>query len=108
MVELTSQFYQSLLTISKFFVWCWKISRIKSIQTQIAATGIRKISNYILADRAFDKPNTIDLLFGQSDYTYTKKSRKVKGGVTLLTDTIPNWTVATTWNQLSWQPVHHI
>ena len=94
MVELTSQFYQSLLSISKFFVWCWKISRINSIQTQIAATGIRKISNYNLADRAFDKPNTIVLLFGQSDYTYTVKSRKVKGGTTLLTDTISNWTVS--------------
>ena len=32
-VEWLSQFQQNLVKISKFVVWCWKTSRITSIQT---------------------------------------------------------------------------
>ena len=54
----------------KFLAWCWKTSRIKSTQTPKSQPDLRKVINYNLADLAFDKPNTIDLLLGQSVYTH--------------------------------------
>ena len=62
--------------------------------SQIAATDLRKVSNYNLADPAFDKTNTIDLLFRQAVQTQIVKSRNVKEGTILLTDTILGWTVS--------------
>ena len=61
--------------------------------TQIAATHLRKVSNYNLADPVFDKPKTIDFLLGHSVYTHIVKSRIIKEGTMLLADTILGWTV---------------
>ena len=55
---------------------------------QLAPTNLRNFSNYNLADPAFDKPSTIDLLLRQSVYTHILNSRNVKKETILLTDTV--------------------
>ena len=76
------------------FVVLENIANHEHPNRQIAATDLRKVSNYNLADPAFDKTKTIDFLLGHSVYTHIAKSRIIKGGTIPLSDTILGWTVS--------------
>ena len=80
---------------NNFNVVCMVLENITDYEhpnTQIAATFLRKVSNYNLATAFFDKPSKKDLLLGQSVYTHQMKSRNDKERNILLTETVLGWT----------------